>query len=730
MSGNFLNDINDLFTILESDDNTTHFNRTRCVSHVDHFRFYQYTVIPAVLISLAFSLLKTRRRKFVNFLHGRPALAHPMDALTTSASISYVAAFGATIFLIYEVIFEQKFAFRYEGPLALKTLIVIVSMIWYGFVYYPIFASLAIKSIFSYAIGAVYVWVITAVQFYKTFECNVRWESRMLVVGRSLPQLFCLTYLSVILPIRFVYALKTKKYFEAEETDLDVPQTLKYIRESYQGLHVRKLFKKPAPKPTPPDKIIDKIKEGLIAAVHGVLYKNESGFRYSTRILSVLMVGVFLLYVVTFELLGTFVTYLDILIGYANKYFDAYDLTPTGDEQFNLKSLQTWIIIGYYMLTAVKDCVIVSTVLALVIGLLMILHMLSSYRTNLLALYRGDNSHIPSRKYRSNASLMLGCMRFAGYQVGYIAWGFIIQFTILFLLSIVISVIVILVRGGVSSWLVNRVLQLWPIVVWTVVLNILQLLLAKYLFAKGRGTTLYIDNRRFFFIFTYFMFFFNIFLGLVSCLMRIIKAIVLGALFMPRLDHSSLSQRFQFFDPGFAAYVGYMHVENQHTHPVMIVFIRLMLMNLYFRNRGESTSIDLNGSMTVDGEGNKGEDSDVMCIKMKAHDTDVKAIQDAKRRKYRATFNWALFYTLINNPQIRVFRKGYMQSMMKAVQEGRRVPVSDLPVADLSRLDSMTDTDDKTEDKIKDKTEDKIKDKTEGIYDVKGKKINNNSCLV
>ncbi|XP_046555508.1 uncharacterized protein LOC124264772 [Haliotis rubra] len=334
MSGNFLNEIDGLFTILESDDNTTHFNRTACVTHIDHFRFYQYTVIPAVLISLAFSLLKTRRRKFVNFLYGRPALVHPMDALTTSASISYVAAFGATIFLIYEVIFEQKFAFRYEGPLALKTLVVIVSMIWYGFVYYPIFAALAIKSIFSYAIGAVYVWVITAVQFYKTFECNIRWEARMLVVGRSLPHLFCLLYLSVILPIRVCsHALKTKKYFEAEETDLDVPQTLKYIQESYQGLHVIKLFRKPAPKPPLRKKCMDKNQNrGCLLPYTNYSTKIEQGFRYSTRILSVLMVGVFLLYVVTFGAVG----FVRDVARHPNRirkqiFRQAFGLTPTGD---------------------------------------------------------------------------------------------------------------------------------------------------------------------------------------------------------------------------------------------------------------------------------------------------------------------------------------------------------------------------------------------------------------
>ena len=56
--------------------------------------------------------------------------------------------------------------------------------------------------------------------------------------------------------------------------------------------------------------------------------------------------------------------------------------------------------------------------------------------------------------------------------------------------------------------------------------------------------------RRVFFVVVYFMFFYNIFLGLVSCLLRIIKAMALGTLFLPRLDHSTLPRKFQWFDPG------------------------------------------------------------------------------------------------------------------------------------------------------------------------------------
>ena len=57
-------------------------------------------------------------------------------------------------------------------------------------------------------------------------------------------------------------------------------------------------------------------------------------------------------------------------------------------------------------------------------------------------------------------------------------------------------------------------------------------------------------GRSVYFNFAYFMFFYNIFLGLISCLQRILKAMFVGIVFLSRLDNSTLPRRFEFFDPG------------------------------------------------------------------------------------------------------------------------------------------------------------------------------------
>lgn len=57
-------------------------------------------------------------------------------------------------------------------------------------------------------------------------------------------------------------------------------------------------------------------------------------------------------------------------------------------------------------------------------------------------------------------------------------------------------------------------------------------------------------HRRLFHICTFFLFFFNIFLGVVSCLKRILIGAILGVMFLGRTQKSVLSRDFELKDPG------------------------------------------------------------------------------------------------------------------------------------------------------------------------------------
>ena len=57
-------------------------------------------------------------------------------------------------------------------------------------------------------------------------------------------------------------------------------------------------------------------------------------------------------------------------------------------------------------------------------------------------------------------------------------------------------------------------------------------------------------NRRLFHVCTFFLFFFNIFLGVFSCLKRIIVGAVLGVMFLGRTQKSVIPRDFELKDPG------------------------------------------------------------------------------------------------------------------------------------------------------------------------------------
>ncbi|CAG5135054.1 unnamed protein product, partial [Candidula unifasciata] len=219
--------------------------KNQCFSSIDHYKFYQFLLIPTIVLTLMMALTKRRRNMLLSFLDGRPGLIFPMDAMTRSSRISYCCAFGAAAFLVYQILLDHKVAIDYQGPLIMKTLIAIVSMFIYGMVFLPVFTSLALGTAFSYILGTLYVWVLSAVEIFRVTECDFNAAGRAVLVVRALPSLFCLTYLSISMPVKFCLALKDKRYLKPNLGDDPYNETVQQVKESYQGRYVRKLLRKP-----------------------------------------------------------------------------------------------------------------------------------------------------------------------------------------------------------------------------------------------------------------------------------------------------------------------------------------------------------------------------------------------------------------------------------------------------------------------------------------------------
>jgi len=132
-----------------------------------------------------------------------------------------------------------------------------------------------------------------------------------------------------------------------------------------------------------------------------------------------------------------------------------------------------------------------------------------------------------------------------------------LMFTIVIwiILSIVFSMLVFPLFNGQSSPLLRLLYNIWPGLLISLVVSYSQLLAAMFIFLQQRGKIMSIDNRNVFHVMSYLLFFFNIFLGLISCLLRIIKGVIVGVVFLERVQKSILPRSFEKMDPGNAFFL-------------------------------------------------------------------------------------------------------------------------------------------------------------------------------
>jgi signal transduction histidine kinase len=113
-------------------------------------------------------------------------------------------------------------------------------------------------------------------------------------------------------------------------------------------------------------------------------------------------------------------------------------------------------------------------------------------------------------------------------------------------------------------------------------------LLSEFVFLQHFGRTLSLNNRRTYFIFNYFNFFFDCFLGILSCVIRVSKSFLAALLFLGRLDYSSMGRDLERLDQGYATYVTFIHMEIIHGHPILgkifSIFRNYLAQHLIARN--------------------------------------------------------------------------------------------------------------------------------------------------
>ena len=184
---------------------------------------------------------------------------------------------------------------------------------------------------------------------------------------------------------------------------------------------------------------------------------------------------------------------------------------------------------------------------------------MQNHKKHKLQLYQGIYEDVPSAMNFNPNAIAAKSVHYSGFLVGYMAWGFVICFHLILFATLCVRVIALQMRY------VEVILAITvPVLVFYLLKMVGTSSAGKFLFISDTDTKLNLKNRKTYAIFIYFNFFAgkrtsgsrrrdsflsfeDCFLGVASCIIRLIKAIFLNVVYMARLDCSFLGRPLERF---------------------------------------------------------------------------------------------------------------------------------------------------------------------------------------
>ncbi|CAF3528746.1 unnamed protein product [Rotaria sp. Silwood1] len=537
----------------------------------------------AVGLIIIFSWSTKRERKCLNTCDGRPGLIPPIEPFRTSNRFTTATIFGILSFEVLKIF--EELLFRAADPFNHGVLVEIIEriaiVVLVGLRYYPVLASLQLRNVISRLLICLYVLgdIIFAIvregscmgflplsRYYSSIEeAKLRMElgTWFIVYGliKTTPHFIFLSYIGAELCVRFAYdsiyvpLKKNQSIWSAPVVQQDEYEFAKYyvaklFRQNFE--QKQKRFEKfriinKLDQQIPTTKTKKTIYPSRVKNFFNSIYHWDENFRFTTIATCTYTVAIVFLY----YLACTFVF--------------LYISRTTGHTLFLRYYIQSMINIEIKGLFSLRLEIITSAVIAFIIYAFQLFLGIQNYKKHKLDLFKGIYEDVPSpANFRPNA-IVSKSVHYSGFLVGYMAWGFLICFHLIFLFLSFIRFITFQMRYF------ELVLA---ITVPVTVVYLLKMVTAssagKFLFMQSDYEKINIDNRKTYAIFVYFNFFADCFLGVASCIIRLIKATFLNLVYMARLDYSFLGRPIEKFDLGYAAYVSYLHMEVTHTHPVML----------------------------------------------------------------------------------------------------------------------------------------------------------------
>ncbi|XP_041465099.1 stimulated by retinoic acid gene 6 protein-like isoform X1 [Lytechinus variegatus] len=597
-------------------------NRTEYGCGNARFTVQEWTMVNlpiAAVIILFFGFFQPRTRLWPGCCSGRPSVAYPVNLLDSySDRLAFVCAFGITCIGILDLFTGNYYVEPNYDDLpemvrgAVRSCMAYVNVFAIGLAHYPIMICLTVQAwVVSDVIGILYTLEWAFFYYYSLAECPWGESDEGNVNNLILLPIYLCYIILLVLFIKRMYKNYTIRKKVRQGLEVEIHDYEEDFVKTHFYQRVKYLL-------TPKDEWERNKKEpGSCRKFWNRFYEDEPGFRFSRRIIC------------TIALSGLCLFCIGIIYEASGVYLERW----AAETFIENGSLYNYLVESnstdsFYTFKEIADSFAYSfsptTFVAM--GVMICYNMITfiAYRRNTLRLWRGDKSFCPKEDF-ANTTLVVCSLKYSGYHIAFVLWGFILlQLTLWLLTFLTIYLLVLPIINKERNWVWTLIRNQWLSVVVYMVVYYSQVISAKFLFLQQRGKELSIDNRRLFHVQVYFFFFVNVIIGLASCLLRIFKSVLFGLLLVGRIDRCLLMRGFELYDSGYKAYLGFLQLEVAHTHPIVITFCHYLLKTQ--RDRKEKV-FEFTEDEEVD-------------------------IPIPKRVNVRARNRWYLVYTLIRNHRL------------------------------------------------------------------------------
>ena len=262
-----------------------------------------------------------------------------------------------------------------------------------------------------------------------------------------------------------------------------------------------------------------------------------------------------------------------------------YGATNIHDLIYNLFGGSTGDVVVNAFANGLVNSYIISMVTTVIFYTWLLIDLLQTHENNLHRLFAGQ---FKEKVYTnlSARSLTFRSILFPGYFIAHMFWGLIIFFVVVLLVVfIVYGFILLLIYSPTSVDIIIQILKkMYLVFTLPLLAYVLQFFLVKFVFMQNYNKNaknevnekkMLLKNVKLYHLTIYIFFFYNLIVGITSCILRSIKALVISLLVLGRIDQTPFAF-LKRLDTGHCAYLGFLHLQRIYKNPVMRCFLQML----------------------------------------------------------------------------------------------------------------------------------------------------------